>query len=376
MPPTGQQHRHLRRAGPPNVVTEVDYVTYDVADVVVFVDSNGNPISTTTAYHNQAKPTTPPPPASSSLPQPSSQPEESYHGPPNQPAQAPPPNHPGPPPPPPVPPPPKPSSPPAPGPDGPGFSFGVSYSPYNADNSCKSGDQVAKDFSKIDGYQVVRLYGTDCNQVSNVLAATKSSSVQLFLGIFHIDQIEEECSTISKVVNGDWSRVRAVSVGNELVNRGAADVGTVTGAISQVRSNLKGSGYNGPVVTVDTMMAMADHPELCKASDFCAINCHAFFDGNTPAEKSGTFVKDWVDKIGKASGKRVVVTETGWPNKGDPNNKAIPSQENHQVALQSIKDEVESNVIFYSAFNDLWKKNSAGTFNAEQWWGLYGNAPS
>ncbi|KAL9043492.1 MAG: hypothetical protein Q9214_003326 [Letrouitia sp. 1 TL-2023] len=367
MPPTGQQHRHLRRAGPATVVTEVDYVTYDVADVVVLVDSNGNPISTTTAYHGQARPTTPPSPPSSSLPQPSSQPEESYPGSPNQPAPVPPP---------PVPPPPKPSSSPAPGPDGPDFSFGVSYSPYNADNSCKSADQVAKDFSEINGYQVVRLYGTDCNQVANVLAATKGSSVQLFLGIFDVDKIQEECSTLSKAVNGDWSRVRAVSVGNELVNKGAADTSKVIGAIGQVRTILKGSGYNGPVVTVDTMMAMADHPELCKASDFCAINCHAFFDGNTPAEKSGTFVKDWVDKIGKATGKRVVVTETGWPNKGDPNRMAIPSQENHQVALQSIKDEVANNVIFYSAFNDLWKTNSAGTFNAEQWWGLYGNAPS
>ncbi|KAL8684931.1 MAG: hypothetical protein Q9218_008065, partial [Villophora microphyllina] len=260
-------------------------------------------------------------------------------------------------------------------PSGPGFTSGVSYSPYNADNSCKSTQQVATDLGKINGYQVIRLYGTDCNQVANVLAATKGSNVKLFLGIFDIAQVQKESETIANAVHGDWSRVNAVSVGNELVNKGT-DPGAVIGAIGQARSALKGCGYSGPVVTVDTMMAMSNHPEICKASDFCAINCHAFFDGKTPAEKSGEFVKGWVDKIGQATGKTVVVTETGWPTQGDTNGVAIASQDKHQAALSSIKEALSSNVILYSAYNDMWKKNGPGTFNAEQFWGLNGNAPS
>ncbi|KAL8951681.1 MAG: hypothetical protein Q9222_002361 [Ikaeria aurantiellina] len=258
---------------------------------------------------------------------------------------------------------------------GPGFKSGVSYSPYNADNSCKSTQQVATDFSKINGYQVIRLYGTDCNQVSNVLAATKGSNVKLFLGIFDLAQVQKESKTISSAVNGDWSRINAVSVGNEMVNKGT-DPGTVIGAIGQARSALKASGYSGPVVTVDTMIAMTNHPEICKASDFCAVNCHAFFDGKTPAHKSGEFVKGWVDKIGKATGKTVVITETGWPTQGDTNGAAIPSEANHQAALQSIGGALSNNVIYYSAYNDMWKKNGPGTFNAEQFWGIMGNAPS
>ncbi|KAL8732170.1 MAG: hypothetical protein Q9166_002917 [cf. Caloplaca sp. 2 TL-2023] len=274
---------------------------------------------------------------------------------------------------------------PAPGPDKPnaggpvssglGFKSGVSYSPYNADNSCKSTEQVAKDFSKISGYQVIRLYGTDCNQVPNVLSATKGTNLKLFLGIFDLAQVEKEAETISNAVKGDWSRVNAISVGNEMVNKGT-DPGHVIGAIGQARGALKGHGYNGPIVTVDTMMAMANHPEICRASDFCAVNCHAFFDGKTPAEKSGEFVKGWVDKIGKATGKTVVVTETGWPTRGDTNGVAVPSQENHQAALKSIERALSNNVIYYSAYNDMWKKNGQGTFNAEQYWGIMGNAPS
>ena len=81
---------------------------------------------------------------------------------------------------------------------GPGFSSAVAYTPYNADQSCKSTSQVAADFQKISGYEVVRLYGTDCNQISNVIAATHSS-VKLLLGIFDINSIQSEVQTISSV---------------------------------------------------------------------------------------------------------------------------------------------------------------------------------
>ena len=84
------------------------------------------------------------------------------------------------------------------GSSGPGFSSAVAYTPYNADQSCKSTSQVAADFQRISGYEVVRLYGTDCNQISNVIAATHSS-VKLLLGIFDINSIQSEVQTISSV---------------------------------------------------------------------------------------------------------------------------------------------------------------------------------
>ena len=81
---------------------------------------------------------------------------------------------------------------------GPGFGSAVAYTPYNADQSCKSTSQVAADFQKISGYEVVRLYGTDCNQVGNVIAATHGS-VKLLLGIFDINSIQSEVQTIASV---------------------------------------------------------------------------------------------------------------------------------------------------------------------------------
>ena len=112
---------------------------------------------------------------------------------------------------------------------------------------------------------------------------------------------------------------------------------------------------------------MKNNIELCTASDFCAINCHAFFDGNTLPEDAGQFVKSWVKQISEAAGgKTTIVTESGWPHQGDPNNKAIPSPENQAAAIASLKAAFSGglNLVLYNSYNDLWKSDSADTFGS------------
>lgn len=259
----------------------------------------------------------------------------------------------------------------------PHFSHGISYSPYNADGTCKSASQVANDMELVAGFSVIRLYGTDCDQIASVLKAIRGRGISLFLGIFDLTQLSGECKDIVDAAEGNWSMIKTVSVGNELVTNGKASVREVTAAIQLVRSTLKASGYDGPVITVDTMIAMKANPELCQASDFCAINCHAFFDGNISAEGAGDFVRDWADQVSEATGgMSVVIAETGWPTQGNNNNKAVPSQKNHDLAITSIRRLIPENLILYSAFNDLWKEDSENTHNAEKFWGILGNAPS
>ncbi|KAL2045516.1 hypothetical protein N7G274_001944 [Stereocaulon virgatum] len=409
-PHHAQHHHHRKRAQDvvTDVITDIETVTYQFEDVIVFVDDSDNPVSTTTVYRNLMGPT--PTPSSTPIPPPATTAQSSTSAPPPPPPQpprtlstpppalsippttTPPPSQPAPAPHPapqptqanPPPPPAKPSSPPS-SPSsgggsssGPGFSSAISYTPYNADNSCKSASQVAADLHDVSSYQVIRLYGTDCNQIANVVAATKGS-VHLFLGIFDINSIPSEVSIIKSAVNGNWGIVNTVSVGNELVNSGKASASQVIAAIGTARSALQQAGYNGPVVTVDTMMAMKNNIGLCTASSFCAINCHAFFDGNTLPSGAGEFVKNWAQQISEAAGgKMTVVTESGWPTQGDPNGQAVPSQENHQAAIASLKSAFEggTNLVLYGMYNDLWKKDGPSTFGAEKYWGIYGNAPA
>lgn len=259
---------------------------------------------------------------------------------------------------------------------------GISYSPYNADQTCKTQDQVNSDFNAIgDGYAMVRIYGTDCNQVATVLAAAKAHGMKVFAGVYALGSLASEIAIIAKAANGDWSSFDTISIGNELVNSGTASATSVVAAIGTARGLLKATGYTGKVVTVDTLVAARANPSLCDASDYCAVNCHPFFDGNYAAADSGKFLTEQVPTLQAVlsnKSQQVVITETGWPWKGQSNGAAVPSLSNQAAALGSIKTAYSSNpgsVILFTAFNDLWKSNTAAQFQAEQYWGMGGSNP-
>ena len=230
-------------------------VHYANQDIIVYVDANNKPISTTTVYRDQKGPgQTSQRPSSNSAPAGGGNAQQAADSKPdNKPASEP--NL------------PKddgdssPDAGTAPYKGGPGFSSGVTYTPYNGDHSCKSESQIAQDLADIQSYQVVRLYGTDCDQVAKVLKVTKGK-VSIFAGVFNIDNAQKEIEIISSAVRGNWKVINTVSVGNELVNSRSKLVSQVTSAIAAARSALKQKGYNGPVVTVDTMVAMKENVGL------------------------------------------------------------------------------------------------------------------
>ncbi|KAI1760913.1 glycoside hydrolase superfamily [Hypoxylon sp. FL1150] len=256
--------------------------------------------------------------------------------------------------------------------------YGVTYSPYKGSGGCKTADEVDADFAVMaQSYGVIRLYGVDCDQVAMAYAAAKNHGNKLFLGIFDINSLGQSIATIATGVQNEWSIVDTVSVGNELVNNGGT-VSQSLGALSQARSALRAAGYQGPVVVVDTFVAVLTHPELCDQSDYCAVNVHPFFDPNTGPRQAGRFVTSTVERIRSRlsdPNKRVVVTETGWPWQGESNGAAIPGMSQQSIAISSIKNAYANNpsdVILFTAFNDMWKKPDAGTFMAEQFWGMGG----
>jgi exo-beta-1,3-glucanase (GH17 family) len=207
--------------------------------------------------------------------------------------------------------------------------------------------------------------------------------MKLFAGIFDLSTLSSEVATIVSAANGDWSSFDTISVGNELVNSGTASASAVVADIGTARTLLKAAGYTGKVVTVDTLVAARANPSLCDASDYCAVNCHPFFDGSYAATDSGKFLQDMIptlqDVLSNKS-QQIVITETGWPWKGDSNQKAVPSLENQAAAVSSIKAAFSSSpdaVFLFTAFNTLWKTSSSAQFDAEQYWGLDGrNSPS
>lgn len=181
------------------------------------------------------------------------------------------------------------------------------------------------------------------------------------------------------------------------MNNGQATPAQVLAAVRTVRQALRREGYQGPVVTVDTFVAVLAHPQLCSSpdTDYCAVNVHPFFDPHTVAGQAGNFVRRQVLNIREATNpktqattekegkqKRVVVTETGWPKQGNANYKAVPGRAEQKRAVEGVMkvwkegrergfgDDGDFEVYMFTAFDDEWKVAEKGTFYAEQFWGI------
>lgn len=250
---------------------------------------------------------------------------------------------------------------------------GIAYSSYTDSGTCKDASTVKSDFEKLTGFDIIRVYDTDCDIVNSVLAAL-SGSQKLFAGIYYLDKIHDSVAIISQAVQsngGSWDKIHTVSVGNELVNDGKKTVAEIGQAVDQARSALKSAGYSGKVVSVDTLVAVQNNPGLCEYSDYVAVNCHPFWDGGVLPENAGTWLQEQIASVKKTCGgsKDVLITESGWPHQGDTYGKAIPSPANQKTAIGAISESCGSQVLLFDAYDDLWK--DGGKYGVEKYWGLY-----
>ncbi|CAX44497.1 SCW/CMP-family cell wall glucosidase precursor, putative [Candida dubliniensis CD36] len=257
-------------------------------------------------------------------------------------------------------------------------SLGITYSPYTKSDGCKSASQIAQDIAKLSNYEVIRLYSTDCSGIENVLSAMGSNQ-KLFLGVWNIDSPQGELQDIVNAVkqsSSGWNVVHTIAIGNERVNAGAASVAQVQQAVDLSKKYLKSQGYNGPIVTVDTLVAYVGNPQLCEMSDYLAVNSHPYWDGGVQPENSGQWLLQQIAHLQSVCGssKDVLITETGWPTQGDAYGQCVPSVQNQVAAVKSIVKSLSDKVIMFTMFNDYWK--DPGAYNVEQHWGLYGDPSS
>lgn len=249
-------------------------------------------------------------------------------------------------------------------------ALGVIYSPYTNNGGCKSSEAVKKDLEGLAGYDIIRIYGTDCNQVANVYAG-KAPHQKIFAGVFDVFNIENNLEIMHAGLKGDWSAVHTVSIGNELVNNGQASVSDIARYMKTARSKLAALGYTGPVVAVDTFIAVINNPGLCELSDYLAVNAHAYFDGGVTAAQAGPWAEEQIQRVWNTCGssKKVAIVESGWPSQGPSNGKAVCSEADQKAAVSSLKSTIGNDLFLFTAYNDLWK-----TPGVEQWWGIYGTS--
>ncbi|MBT8132416.1 MAG: glycosyl hydrolase [Gammaproteobacteria bacterium] len=159
-----------------------------------------------------------------------------------------------------------------------------------------------------------------------------------------------------------------VAVGNEVLLREELTEDQLIGHINRVKEAAPGV----PVAYVDAYFKFVDHPRVTAACDVILANCYPYWEG-CPADYALLYMKDMYQRaLRAANGKKVIISETGWPNIGTPTGGSIPSEANalryfintYQWAAQ---DGIE--IFYFSSFDEDWKIHDEGDVGA--YWGLW-----
>jgi len=162
-----------------------------------------------------------------------------------------------------------------------------------------------------------------------------------------------------------------VAVGNEVLLREDLSEDELLLFIERVKQALPGVkvGY------VDAYYLFEKHPRVTTACDVLLTNCYPFWEG-CPREQALDYMQTMVRRVQAVSGgKPVIISETGWPDRGSAFHGSVPSQTG---AMRYFVDTVnwaqEANVpmFYFAAFDEAWKVGAEGDVGA--YWGLWDKA--
>ena len=153
-----------------------------------------------------------------------------------------------------------------------------------------------------------------------------------------------------------WDQVNFVVIGNEAIKDSYTTAGELASFIKQVKDTLQKAGYKGGVTTADILGTWQNGKELCDAVDIVGANLHPYYDPNATPETAGDVVMNQLGQLGGVcGGKETYNLETGWPNGGNSNGKAITGEQAQKIAIKAIAHAAGEKSVFFSFQDDPWK---------------------
>jgi glucan 1,3-beta-glucosidase len=158
-----------------------------------------------------------------------------------------------------------------------------------------------------------------------------------------------------------------LAVGNEVLLREEMSQEQLIDYIQRAKQGAPGV----PVGYVDAYFLFEDNQKVTDACDVIFANCYPFWEGY-PAEHALVYMKDMYRRAQKvASGKQVIISETGWPDQGTAERAAVPSYENairYFVDSYHWAQEEGIDLFYFSSFDEDWKVADEGDVGA--YWGI------
>jgi glucan 1,3-beta-glucosidase len=163
-----------------------------------------------------------------------------------------------------------------------------------------------------------------------------------------------------------------VAVGNEVLLREDLSEDELIAQIERVKAALRDLPAAVPVGYVDAYYLFEKHPRVTAACDVVMTNCYPFWEG-CPREQALAYMQSMMRRTRAAApGKRVLISETGWPDQGSNFHGALPSEEGAmRYFIDSMRWAREDGIelFYFAAFDEAWKVGAEGDVGA--YWGLW-----
>jgi len=249
---------------------------------------------------------------------------------------------------------------------------GICFSPYLEDQepgSVITVEQIRAKMEIIRPYtQWIRTFScTDGNELIPRIA--KEFGLKTLVGAWlgNNDDINEaEIANVIRIAKDGYADM--VAVGNEVLYREDLTEEQLLDYIIEVKQALPGI----PVGYVDAYYEFCNRPAITNVCDIIFANCYPFWEG-CHINYSLLYLKDMYNRAVKAgNGKKVIITETGWPNLGtafEDSEASFINAIRYFINAQRWSKEDQIDMFYFSSFDEMWKMNSEGDVGA--YWGLW-----
>lgn len=203
---------------------------------------------------------------------------------------------------------------------------------------------------------------TDGNE--NIPEIAKAHGIKVMAGAWLSDDEElneKEISNLIKIVKA--GHVDLVAVGNEVLYRDELTEEELLEYIRKVKIEVP----EAQVGYVDAYYEFTDRPALKDACDVLFINCYPYWEG-CHIDYSLVYMKNMYHGVKNVAGdKRVIISETGWPNIGTAFEASEPSTENalrYFINAQKWSMQENIEIMYFSSFDEEWKIDMEGDVGA------------
>ncbi|KAF8896645.1 glycoside hydrolase superfamily [Infundibulicybe gibba] len=222
----------------------------------------------------------------------------------------------------------------------------VANSRSGASYACRTPGEVNKwrtiaNNARNNGFDSIRVPGFDCDALNLASAAAAAAGIQVMAGIWVESTIAAGAAKIDADVQKFLAacqkygvgRYAGLTIGNEVKDSASS----IMNKVASVRGYLRSAGVSTPVSTVHIWVNIRDSAVFC-SGDFIGANAHTYFDGARPSNEAGKFLLDTVipSLKSRCPGKKIIITESGWPSRGSALGTAKVSVADSRAALRNL----------------------------------------